>query len=141
MKGQIGYDLLVIVVFILFVFLIFFEIYILENNRIRILEGRLSAKRVANLVARGVNEVMQVNGTTLQVTLPETLDTGDSYFLSIKSVGRRVDVFWPVSSNNASLSIPLLTSNITEVDITKTVGSGVTVVNISNMNGAINVSI
>lgn len=140
MKAQISYDFLAIASLILFVFLILFEIYIVEDSRARIIENIVSARRIANMVARGVDEVIQTNGTSTQVNLPETLDTGDSYFLSIKSLGRRVDIFWPISSQNSSLSVPFLTSNVTDINISKTEGSGATTVTISNINGAINVT-
>jgi hypothetical protein len=136
-RAQISYDLLAITIFILFIFLIIFEIYIVESSKVRIIENSLNAKKIANMVARGINEVLLTNGTSTQVSLPETLDSGDNYSLSIKGIGRRVDIFWPVSSSNMSLSLPLLTSNVTELNITKTADSGVTVINIKNLNGLI----
>jgi len=141
MRAQISFDLLAIATFTLLIFLIIFELYILESNRVRIIENRLDAKRIANMVVRGINGVMRINGTSVQVGLPETLESGESYFLSIRGVGRRVDISWPVSSSNVSLSVPLLTSNVTDINITKTAGSGITNVDISNVNGAINVTI
>lgn len=139
-KVQVSFDFLVIVIFAFMIFLEMFEVYAIESSSARIREGMASATRIASSVARTINEVCKENETNATVTIPESLDTNDNYTLSIKASGRRVDVLWPISSQNRSIGVPILTSNITEYTVNKTVNSGQSVLSIYNINGSINVS-
>jgi len=138
-RGQISFDFLVIVVFAFIIFLEMFQVYALESRSSNIIEGKASALSVGSKVARTINEVLKANETSAVVTIPETLDTGDTYYLSIKATGRRVDVFWPVSAQNRSVTVPILTSNVTEWSISKSLDSGETTINITNRNGTVGV--
>jgi len=139
-KGQISLDFMVIVVFAFIIILEIFHLYVTETSSSRIIMGSISAKRVASIVARAIDEVSRANGTSSLINLPESLDTAETYYLTVKASGRRVDVFWPISSENRSVGVSILTSNATELNISKTVGSGETTLNITNLNGAINIS-
>jgi len=152
-KVQISFDFLVIVIFAFMIFLGMFEVYAIESSSARIREGIASATRIASSVARTINEVCKQNGTNATVTIPESLDTSDIYYLSIKASGRRVDVFWStnssqnISSSNRSIGVPILTSNfnVTDCNISKNYplnssNSGPSVLSISNINGLITVS-
>jgi len=136
-RVQISFDFLAIVIFAFIIFLELFEVYAVESSSARIREGMVSAVRIASSVTRTINEVCKENGTSALITIPESLDTSDTYYLSITASGRRVDVFWPVSSQNRSISVPILTSNITVFNISKTVNSGSSNINVSNINGSI----
>jgi hypothetical protein len=140
-KGQMSMDFLAIVIFAFIIFLEMFEVYVLESNSARIIESKTSASRVGSSIARTINEVSKANGTSALVTIPESLDTGETYYVSIKATGRRVDVFWPISAQNTSIGVAILTSNVTELNISKSVGSGQTALNITNLNGAVNVEV
>jgi hypothetical protein len=140
-KGQLSMDFLVIVIFAFMIFLAMFQVYYLETDSASIIEGRVSALRVGSIIARTINEVLKANGTSALATIPESLDTSDTYFVSINGAGRRVDVFWPISTQNKSVGVSILTSNITGLNnISKTVGAGQSVLNITNINGVINIS-
>jgi len=151
-KVQISFDFLVIVIFAFMIFLGMFEVYAIESSSARIREGMASATRIASSVARTINEVCKQNGTNATVTIPESLDTSDSYYLSIKASGRRVDVFWSTNpsqniSSWRSIGVPILTSNfnVTDCNISKNYplnssNSGPSVLSISNINGLITVS-
>ena len=139
-KVQVSFDFLAIVIFAFIIFLEMFEVYAVESSSARIREGMMSATRIASSVARTINEVCKKNETSATVTIPETLDTGDTYHLSIKASGRRVDVFWPISTQNRSIGVPILTSDINEFNLSKTPDSNQSVLAISNINGSINVS-
>ena len=134
-------DFLAIVIFAFIIFLEMFEVYVLESNSARIIESKTSASRVGSSIARTINEVSKANGTSALVTIPESLDTGETYYVRIKATGRRVDVFWPISAQNTSIGVAILTSNVTELNISKSVGSGQTALNITNLNGAVNVEV
>jgi hypothetical protein len=138
--GQISFDFLAIVLFTFLLFAALFEAYALENASARINEARISAQRVGSILARAINRVSRENGTGTQVTIPESLDTSDTYYLAVSPSGRRVDVFWPISSQNRSIGIAILTNNVTSYNVSKSVGSGQSTINISNINGLINVS-
>ncbi|MEM3690627.1 MAG: hypothetical protein QXZ40_02790, partial [Candidatus Micrarchaeia archaeon] len=140
-RMQISVDFLIIGVFAFIIFFELFQLYYIETDSAGILESRASAMRIASIVARAINEVGKANETSMVVTIPETLDTGDTYHMSIKASGRRVDVFWPISTQNRSIAVPLLTSNVTELDIPKTAGSGLTTLRLINLNGKVNISI
>jgi len=133
-------DFLAIVVFAFIIFLEMFEVYVLESNSARIIESKTSASRVGSSIARTINEVLKANGTSALVTIPESLDTGETYYVGIKAAGRRVDVFWPISAQNTSIGVAILTSNVTELNISKSVGSGQTALTIINLDGAVNIS-
>ncbi|MCX6775912.1 MAG: hypothetical protein NT130_03640 [Candidatus Micrarchaeota archaeon] len=139
-KVQVSFDFLVIVIFAFMIFLEMFEVYAVESSSARIRESMASATRIASSVARTINEVCKQNGTSATVTIPESLDTSDNYSLSIKASGRRVDISWPISSQNRSVGVPILTSNITEFNLSKILNSNQSVLTISNINGSINVS-
>ncbi|MCX6776890.1 MAG: hypothetical protein NTY73_02905 [Candidatus Micrarchaeota archaeon] len=139
-KVQVSFDFLAIVIFAFIIFLEMFEVYAVESSSARIREGMMSATRIASSVARTINEVCKKNETSATVTIPETLDTGDTYHLSIRASGRRVDVFWPISTQNRSIGVPILTNDINEFNLSKTTDSNQSVLAISNINGSINVS-
>ena len=139
-KVQVSFDFLVIVIFAFIIFLEMFEVYAVESSSARIREGIASATRIASSVARTINEVCKKNETSATVAIPETLDTSDSYYLSIKASGRRVDIFWPISTRNRSIGVPILTNNINEFNLSKTANSNQSVLTIANINGSINVS-
>ena len=143
-KVQVSFDFLVIVIFAFIIFLELFEVYAIESSSARIRESVASATRIASSVARTINEVCKQNGTSATVTIPETLDTGDTYNLSIRAVGRRVDVSWPAPNPNRTVVTPILTSNITTDCIINKTLSGITlnssVLNISNINGSVTIS-
>lgn len=143
-RAQVSMDFLVVVIFAFMIFLEMFQVYALESASAGIIEGRVSALRVGSIIARAINEVLKANGTTAQATIPESLDTGDSYLVSINGAGRRVDVFWPISAQNKSVGVSILTSNVTGsatwLNISKTAGSNQTVLNITNINGVVNIS-
>jgi len=141
LKGQISIDFLIIVIFAFLIFLELFQVYYYESNSAMIIESKASALRVANIVARAINEVLKANETSMVVTLPETLDTGDTYYLEVKAAGRRVEVFWPVSTQNSSVAVPILTNNVTELNISKTAGSGSTTLRLVSSNGLVNISV
>lgn len=139
-KVQVSFDFLVIVIFAFMIFLEMFEVYAIESSSARIRESMVSATRIASSVARTINEVCKENWANASVTIPESLDTSDSYYLSISASGRRVDVFWPISSQNRSVGVPILTNNITgDTTYTKIVNSSQSVLTISNIDGSINV--
>jgi hypothetical protein len=140
-RGQISVDFLVIVTFTFIIFLEMFQVYALESKSARIIESKASALRVGSIVARTINEVSRANGTSALATIPESLDTGETYHVSIKASGRRVDVFWPISTENRSVGVAILTSNVTELNVSKPAGSGETILNITNLNGAVNVAV
>ena len=140
-RGQISFDFLVIVVFAFIIFLEMFQLYALESRSSSIIEGKACALSVGSKVARTINEVLKANETSAVVTIPETLDTVDTYYLSIKAAGRRVDVFWPVSTQNASVSVGILTNNTTEIGVLKSNTSGSTSLNITNLDGFINIAV
>jgi hypothetical protein len=140
-RGQLSMDFLVIVIFAFIVFLSMFQIYADQTNYASITEGRVSALRVGSIIARTINEVLKANGTSALAVIPGSLDTSDTYFVSINGPGRRVDIFWPISSTNKSLGVPILTSNMTGLSsLSKTAGSNQSILNITNINGAINIS-
>ena len=139
-KAQISFDFLAIVIFAFMIFLAMFEAYAIEGSSARIRESMASATRIASNVARTINEVCKENGTTASITIPESLDTSDSYYLSIVASGRRVEVFWPISSQNRSVAVPILTSNINVFNLSKTASSSISNLTISNINGSITVS-
>lgn len=139
-RGQISVDFLVIVTFTFIIFLEMFQVYALESKSARIIESKASALRVGSRVARTINEVSRANGTSALIAIPESLDTGETYYLSIKASGRRVDVFWPISVENRSVGVAILTSNVSEANISKPMNSGETVLNITNLNGLVNIS-
>jgi hypothetical protein len=138
--GQISFDFLVIALFTFIIFLEMFQAYALESASARITESRISALRVGSIVARAINRISRENGTSAIVALPESLDTGDTYYLNVTASWRRIDVFWPVSAQNRSIGIAILTANVTNYNISKSVGSGQSTINISNINGLINIS-
>jgi hypothetical protein len=140
-KGQLSTDFLIIVIFAFIIFLEMFEVYALESKSAGIIEGATSALRVGSSIARTINEVSKANGTSASVIIPESLDTGETYYVSIRAAGRRVDVFWPISAQNRSVGVVILTSNVTELNVSKSVGSGQTTLNITNLNGAVNVEV
>jgi len=140
-KGQMSMDFLVIVIFAFIIFLEIFQIYVLEGISARILESRTSALRIGSGVARVINEVSKENGTSAVITIPESLDTSETYYVSIKASGRRVEVFWPISTQNRSIAVPILTNNVTELNISKTAGSGLTTLRTLNLNGLVNISL
>ena len=137
--GQISFDFLAIVLFTFLLFAALFEAYALENTSARINEAKISAQRVGSILARAINKVSRENGTGTQVTIPESLDTSDTYYLAVSPSGRRVDVFWPISSQNRSIGVAILTNNVTSYNVSKSVGSNQTTINVSNINGLINV--
>jgi hypothetical protein len=138
--GQFSFDFLAIVLFTFLLFLALFEAYSLESTSARIIEARISAQRVGSILARAINRVSRENGTSTQITLPESLDTSDTYYLSVSPSGRRVDVFWPISTQNRSIGVAILTNNVTNYNVSKPVGSGQSTINLSNINGLINIS-
>ena len=140
-RVQISFDFLAIAVFAFIIFLELFEVYAVESSSARIREDMVSAVRIASSVARTINEVCKENGTSALITIPESLDTSDTYYLSITASGRRVDVFWPISSQNRSVGVPILTSNINVFNISKTLNSGPSTINISNIDESISVVI
>jgi hypothetical protein len=100
----------------------------------------VSAVRIASSVARTINEVCKENGSSSLVTIPETLDTSYAYYLDVQASGRRVDVFWPISSQNKSIAVPILTNNIAAFNISKTAGSNQTILVITDINDFVNVT-
>ncbi|NYZ78587.1 hypothetical protein H0N99_00390 [Candidatus Micrarchaeota archaeon] len=138
-KIQISFDFLVIVIFAFIIFLEMFQVYALESMSARITESRISALRVGSRIARAINEVLKANGTNAVVTIPESLDTGDTYYVSVKASGRRVDVFWPISTQNRSVGVAILTSNVTQLNKSKSAGSGQSTINITNSDGFVKV--
>lgn len=139
-KFQISFDFLVIVLFTFLLCLAMFEAYSLESTSARISEARISAQRVGSILARAINRVARENGSSTLATIPESLDTSDTYYLSVTASGRRVDVFWPISAQNRSVGVAILTANVTNYNISKSAGSGQSTINISNINGMINIS-
>ncbi len=143
-RGQISFDFLVILVFTFLIFAQLFEVFALESASDRILEDKISAVRVGSMVSRVINEVSMVNGTSYLVAIPGSLDTGDAYYLNVTPSGRRVDVFWslsvPISVQNRSIGVAILTGNVTAFNISKSAGSGQSILNITNINGLINIS-
>lgn len=143
-RAQLSMDFLVIVIFAFMIFLEMFQVYTVETDSAKVIKGRVSALRVGSIIARTINEVAKANGTSALAIIPESLDTSDTYFVSINGAGRRVDIFWPISSNNTSVGVSILTSNITgnatSLNISKTVGLGQSVLNVTNINGAVNIS-
>jgi hypothetical protein len=140
-RCQLSFDFLAIVLFTFLLFLALFEVYVLESTSARINEAKISAQRVGSIVARAINRVSRENGTGTQVAIPESLDTSDTYYLDVQASGRRVDVFWPISSQNRSIAVPILTSNVTAFNISKSVGSNQSTLYIANSNGFVNVSL
>ncbi len=105
MKAQVAIDLLIASVILFIIFLSVFGLYADRFQAAIETRQRLSASRVAELVAWNANTVLQsVNGTKTIVRLPSMLATGDSY--SIRAVSRRIEVEW----HNKTEARPLLTS-------------------------------
>lgn len=140
-RGQISFDFLIITIFAFILLLELFQVYLADASSARIIEDKASALRIGNILARAINEISKVNGSNTVVSLPESLDDGETYHVSIKATGRRVEVFWPLSEQNRSIGIPILTSNITELNISKSANSGPTALYIVNLDGMINISI
>lgn len=138
--GQISFDFLAIVIFTSLLFVQLFEAYSLQVTSARINEAKISASRVGSILARAINRVSRENGTSSVVTIPESLDTGDSYYLNVTTSWRRVDVYWPISSQNRSVGVAILTANVTNYSASKTAGSGPTTITVSNNNGIISIS-
>jgi hypothetical protein len=142
--GQMSFDFLAIVLFTFLIFLEMFQVYSLESTSARINEGKISALRVGSILARTINRISRENGTSALAYIPGSLDTGDTYYLSVVASGRRVDVFWPISTQNRSVGAAILTANVTGsatwLNISKTADSGQTVLNVTNINGVVNIS-
>jgi len=139
-KGQISLDFLAIVIFAFIIFLEMFQVYALESASAGIMESKISALRIGSRVARTINEVSRANETSAVITIPGSLDTGETYYLSIRATGRRVDVFWPISTQNRSVGVAILTSNVTELNISKSTGSGQSTLNITNLDGEVRIT-
>ena len=100
-------DLLIASIILFLAFLAVLAIYSDKSRATADAEQRLSASRVAELVAWNANTLIQcVNGTKTTIFLPAVLATGENY--SIAVVGRRVQVAW----KNQSEARPLLTSSV-----------------------------
>jgi len=107
MKAQVAIDLLIASVILFIIFLSVFGLYADRFQTAAETRQRLSAARIAELVAWNANAVLQsMNGTRTVIRLPSALATGDNY--SIQVLARRINVLW----QNKTESRPLLTTAV-----------------------------
>lgn len=140
-KGQISADAMAVSVAVLILFLFLFGIFAEQVNGLVRVEGRMSSERLAGGVASAINAVERGgNGTHAQFILPESLDSGADYNLSISPQRRSVIVQWIAGNGTRVSSAALLTMEVQGKNFTKGAGTGVTYVNFTNVNGVVNVA-
>lgn len=140
MKGQVMAEVFIIGTLILILFLVFLAIYVDKAEGERIMRNEISAKRIAGELAMKIDAASRMNGTSVFMMLPEALDTGDSYNISVRSVGRRVEVMWAAKEGMRSEAIRILTANVSDVDIARSLGSGERTLNITNVDGVVQIA-
>ena len=109
-RGQIATDFLIACVIIAFLFALLYKLYS-DQFAFRLSSAEeQSALRIAESVGSAANFALsEGNGSSARVFL-EPLSSGSNY--SVFFLQRRVEVTWPVSPANKSVSYPILSPSI-----------------------------
>lgn len=141
-RAQATADFFIIAALVLLIGIAFLGVYMEKVQSADIAMDKLSAQSLADNLARGINTVsIGANGSFIGLDLPESLPGGAAYNISFRGAGRRIEIFWEGSGTMKSVAASLLNSNMTDLHITKTKGSGITAVNVTNVNGAVKLDV
>jgi len=139
-KGQSSADFLIVAVFALILILALITTYMEKLYGTNAVANRIGGQRLADHVARNINAVaFGCNGSKSTVSLPETIQGNTEYNISILSKGRRVEIFWYGRDASYSATSSIVTSNITDVNKSLFIGSDAKEMNMTNINGRVEI--
>ncbi|MFH0972017.1 MAG: hypothetical protein V1835_05640 [Candidatus Micrarchaeota archaeon] len=124
-RAQFSFDLMVVVGIMLVLFLSLFQFYISKSESVQIVREKTEAKALAENIAKQINSVLQAgNGSSASTMLPQKLDDGEDYSISVAN--RRVEI----AVGGATASELVATSAVSPTNLDPMKGSRITFTNI-----------
>ncbi|MEM4389629.1 MAG: hypothetical protein QXG98_03120 [Candidatus Micrarchaeia archaeon] len=125
MRAQLSTDFLIVCLTLALIFSLAYALYVQNASSQLSASHRLSAARIAEKVARAANFVL-ADGTGSSVTV--YLEPMGELNYSLEFIERRVQLTWPISATNQTISYPILTSAIRGAGV-RYAGQNITLVN------------